>query len=123
MRFTPKQIPIIFDYMKKLFLYTTLLAAALISAACHRNDTRIETFQIEQLRSQEGVQLIAEALQPLPGIEEIRPNLEEHTLTVVFNGLEMYVKNIEYAIVNAGFSLPNWPASQEAIDKLPEELR
>ena len=123
MRFTPKQFPIIFNDMKKLFLQTTLLIAALLSAACHRNDTRTQTFEIEQLRSQEGVQLIAQALQPLPGIQEIRPNLEAHTLTVVFNGLELYLKNIEYAIVNAGFSLPNWPASQEAIDKLPEELR
>lgn len=123
MRFTPKQFPTIFNDMKKIFLQTTLLVAALLSVACHRNDIRTQTFQIEQLRSQEGVQLIAQALQPLPGIQEIRPNLEEHTLTVVFNGLELYLKNIEYAIVNAGFSLPNWPASQEAIDKLPEELR
>lgn len=109
--------------MKKLLLYPILLVAALLSAACHRNDIRTETFQIEQLRSDEGVQLIAKALKTLPGIQEIRPNLEAHTLTVVFNGRMLYLKNIEYTIVHAGFSLPYWPAPDEAKASLPEELQ
>jgi hypothetical protein len=123
MRFTRKPFLTIFICMKKLLMHTMPLVAVLLSAACHRNDIRTETFRIEQLRSQEGVQLIAQALQPLPGIREIRPNFEEHTLTVVFNGREIFLKNIEYAIVHAGFSLPNRPAPQDAIAKLPEELR
>ena len=99
------------------------LTALLLFAGCFRNDIRTETFQIGQLRSQDGAARIAQALKPVTGMKEIRPDLEKHTLTVVFNGLECYVKNIEYAIVKAGFDLPNWPADPADKAKLPEELR
>ncbi len=109
--------------MKKLILYSVSLACALFLTACHRNDLRTETFQIEQLRNPESVQLIAKALQPLQGIQKITPDYENHELIIVFNGLVVYVKNIEYALVEAGFSLPNWPATDAAKAKLPEDLR
>jgi hypothetical protein len=114
--------------MKKQILYSTLLLATLLLAtllltACYRNDIRTETFQIDQLRTEEGVQLIAKALQKLDGIQEIRPNIAGRSLTVVFNGRMLYLKNIEYTIVNTGFSLPNWPAKKTAKTKLPKELQ
>jgi len=37
--------------------------------------------------------------------------------------LQCYIKNIEYAIVKAGFDLPNWPADPADKAKLPEEMR
>jgi hypothetical protein len=95
----------------------------LLAAGCFRNDVRTETFQIEQLRSAEAVQIISRALQPVPGIQEIRPDLKNRELTVLFNGLDCYVKNIEYPIVKAGFDLPNWPADPADKAKLPENLR
>jgi copper chaperone CopZ len=109
--------------MKKLILYSVSLAASLFLTACHRNDIRTEVFEINQLRTQEAVQLIAKALQPLDGVKEIYPDFDNHELTVVFNGRVLYVKNIEYAIVEAGFSLPNWPADPADTAKLPEDLR
>jgi len=109
--------------MKKTHLYLISLAALLLATACHRNDIRTETFQIEQLRNAESVQLIAKALQPLQGVNKITPDFENHELTIVFNGRVLYVKNIESAIAQAGFSLPNWPANPADIAKLPEELR
>jgi copper chaperone CopZ len=105
--------------IKKLLPFTALL----LLAGCFRNDIRTETFTIKQLRTQEGVQIIAKALQPVSGIKEIRPDLDKHELTVIFNGLEGYIKNIEYAIVKAGFDLPNWPADPADKAKLPEALR
>jgi len=105
--------------IKKLFLLTALL----LLAGCFRNDTRTETFQIKQLRSQEAAQIIAKALRPVSGIKEVRPDIENRKFTVVFNGLEGYIKNIEYAIVKAGFDLPNWPADPADKAKLPEDLR
>jgi len=109
--------------MKKQIIFLVSLAALLLVSACHRNDIRTETFQIEQLRNQESVQLIAQALQPLQGIQKITPDFENHQLIVVFDGRVLYVKNIEYAIVKAGFSLPHWPATTAAKAKLPQELR
>ncbi|MFA7369183.1 MAG: heavy-metal-associated domain-containing protein [Kiritimatiellales bacterium] len=109
--------------MKTLLKKLTLLAALLLLAGCLRNDIRTETFQIKQLRTQAGAARIALALKQVAGIKDVRPDLEKHTLTVVFDGLECYLKNIEYAIVKAGFDLPNWPADAADKAKLPEELR
>jgi copper chaperone CopZ len=109
--------------MKTLLKNWILFLALLLCAGCFRNDIRTQTFQIAQLRSQDGVARIEQALRPVAGIKEIRPDLTNHTLTVVFNGLECYVKNIEYAIVKAGFDLPNWPAESGDKANLPEELR
>ena len=109
--------------MKTFLKIWVPLTALLLLAGCFRNDLRKETFKIQQLRTQEGVQIIARALQPVSGIKEIRPDLEKHELTVIFNGLEGYIKNIEYVIVKAGFDLPNWPADPADKAKLPEGLR
>ena len=109
--------------MKTLLKKWLSLAALLLLAGCFRNDIRTETFQIEQLRSEESAMLVAQALRQVPGIKEIRPDLEKHTLTVVFNGLEVYIKNIEYVIVKAGFDLPNCPADPADKTKLPEAIR
>ena len=123
MRFTAGRFRIIFPPMKKQLCYLVLLAAALCLSACHRNDIRTGKFKIEQLRTQEAAQLVAKALEPLPGIQEVRPDLQNRTLTVVFDGRKMYLKNLEYEITNAGFSLPYWPATKKAKAKLPKDLQ
>lgn len=109
--------------MKNLILCLFSALALCLTAACHRNDMRIETFRIEQMRNPESVQLISKALQPLGGVKKITPNYEGRELIVEFDGLSLYKKNIEYAIVHAGFSLPHWPAPEAAKAELPEELR
>jgi len=109
--------------MKTLLKKWLPLTALLLLAGCLRNDIRTETFQIKQLRTPECATRIALALKPVAGIKEVRPDLEKHTLTVVFDGLQCYIKNIEYAIVKAGFDLPNCPADPADKAKLPEEMR
>jgi len=100
-----------------------LLLTALLLAGCFRNDIRTTTFQVEQLRTPDAAMLLAQSLNGLSGIKEIRPDLESKTFTVVFNGRDLYLKNIEYAIVKGGFDLPHWPADAADKAKIPEELR
>lgn len=109
--------------MKPLIKKTVLLTALLALTGCFRNDIRTETFKIEQLRSEEGAQLIAKALSPINGIKDIKANITNRTITITFDGLQAYIKNIEYPIVKAGFDLPNWPADPADKAKLPEALR
>ena len=108
--------------MKNTFKNNILLLAVILITGCFRSDIRTATFEIEQLRSLEAAQILAQSMR-INGIREFRPDLENKTLTIVFNGLELYLKNIEYAIVKAGFDLPNWPADPADKAKLPEELR
>ncbi len=109
--------------MKTLLNKWIPITALLLLAGCFRNDIRTETFQIAQLRSEESAMMVAQALRQVTGIKEVRPDIQQHTLTVVFNGLEVYIKNIEYAIVKAGFDLPNCPADPADKAKLPEGMR
>ena len=109
--------------MKTLQKNSLLLIVALLLAGCFRNDIRTVTYPIEQLRSPQGAQFLANSMRGLKGIKEFRPDLENKTLTIIFNGRELYLKNIEYAIVKGGFDLPNWPAEAADKAKLPEELR
>ena len=107
--------------MKKRILHPLLLAVFILTAGCFRNDIRTETFEVEQLRNPQAAQLLANSLRGLTGIEEFRPDLDTKTLTVVFNGRELYLKNIEYAIVKGGFDLPHWPADPADKANLPKE--
>jgi copper chaperone CopZ len=92
-------------------LHILLLALILLTAsACFRNNTRTQTFQLAPFHSQADVDKSAVALQALPGIQSAKANLEEGTLTVIFDGRQVYIKNIESALVRSGFSLPNHPA-------------
>ena len=109
--------------MKTLLKKWLPLTVLLFLTGCFRNDIRTETFHIEQLCTSSRVTWLAQALRQVDGITEIRPDIEKHTLTVVFNGRVAYIKNIEYAIVKAGFDLPNWPADPADKAKLPEGIR
>lgn len=82
----------------------------MILAGCARNDIRTEVFQVEQLRTEASALPLKKALQAVAGIQDARVSLSNRTLTVVFHGPTIQIKNIEYAIVKAGYDLPNWPA-------------
>jgi len=101
--------------MKRLAI---LLLLGLAATGCLRNDIRTVTFQLEELNSYERGMMAAKALKKLDGIIEIRPDMTKRTLTVVFNGRNLYLKNVEYALVDAGFDLPNRPAGPKQKEKL-----
>ncbi len=78
---------------------------------CFRNDIRTETLHLDPFSTPDHAARAAEALRAVNGVQDLRPDLGNHTLTVEFNGRVAYLKNIEFAVVEAGFSLPHWPAS------------
>lgn len=112
-----------FNIMKTLIKKCILLSLLAVSAGCFRNDIRTETFKIEQLRNDESVKLAGQALRSVEGILEVQGDINTRTLIVKFDGLKSQLKNVEYAIVKAGFDLPNWPAQPADKAKLPEALR
>ena len=123
MRFTTAPIPLYSARMKTSSKKWIPCIALLLLAGCFRNDIRTVVFEIKQLRSEESAMAVAQSLRTVSGIMEVRPDIEKHTLTVVFNGKEVYLKNLEYAIVKAGFDLPHWPADPADKAKLPEGIR
>ena len=105
-------------HLKKL----PLLLIALLLTGCFRNDIRTVTFHVAPLDTEQSAQFLTRSLKDLPGIKDRQIDLEAQTLTLTFNGLELYLKNIESAIIRAGFDLPHWPASAADKEKLMQEL-
>lgn len=94
----------------------------LLLAGCFRNNIRTITFHVDPLNTEACAKLLSRSLKDLPGIEDRQIDLEAQTLTLTFNGLELYLKNVEFAIVQAGFDLPHWPATVANKAKLTQEL-
>jgi copper chaperone CopZ len=111
MKFTRRANSFIFRHMKTAIKPALFTALLILTAGCFRNDIRTETFQVQNLKTTADADAIQKSFQRLEGIQEIRPDFEHSTLTVVFNGRTIYIKNIEAAITAAGYGLPNRPVT------------
>lgn len=104
-------------------LATALLGIALSSTACFRQDKRTITVAVPQMKSPECYAVIQQALGGVEGIEGSRPNYEQRTLDVTYNGLKLAIKNVEFVIAGAGFDANNTAAPADAKARLPEGCR
>jgi hypothetical protein len=53
----------------------------------------------------------------------IRIDLTSRTVTVKYDSIKMSLKNLEFAVADAGFEANNTPASETAAAQLPPECR
>ena len=67
--------------------------------------------------------VIQEALKTVEGIENTRPDYDQRTLEVTYNGLKLGIKNVEYVIAGAGFVANNIQPPEEVRARLPEPCR
>ena len=84
-----------------------VIAALGLAAGCYRNDTRTLVVKVEGMNGEVCFEAIRKNLQRLnpdnKRVHEITPDYTAQTVTVVFSGRDMAIKNVEYAIAEAGF--------------------
>lgn len=111
--------------MKRLpaLLVIGLLAAAAVS--CRKHDFRTMAIDVPGMRNARCAQLVQQRLQQVPGVlaNKIAIDLENRIVTVTYDSLQLSLKNIEFAIAEAGFDANDVPATPAARDALPPECK
>lgn len=112
--------------MKKPLLILLLTAVILTCGACFvrpRNDIHTHTFRVPKVKSPECGQLILNVLAKVGGITDVKPNSADGTLTISFDSRTTALKNIEFALAEAGFDVDDSVGRPAAKAKLPEGCR
>lgn len=105
-----------------------LLCAVLalgLTGACRQSDMRTFTIRLPQVVNEACENRVREALRPLKGIdwETLAFDRAAGTLTLSYESMILAHKNIEHAIIAAGFDANELTATEEARHALPPACR
>ena len=100
-----------------------LLLALFAVSACYRNETLEHVFSVPALSSETCSTLVLQAVGSQDGVLSASPDLMNQTLHVTFNSRLVALKNIEYAIKDAGFDVDQSEGRPAAKARLPENCR
>ncbi|MCG2660305.1 MAG: heavy-metal-associated domain-containing protein [Kiritimatiellae bacterium] len=103
--------------MWKMLLPIMLLIVCL--TGCRKQDMRTVVVTVPGLKNQACAQIIQDAFMRQPGIKTIRPDWQQHTLTVTYDSMVIARKNIEFTIAGAGFDANDIRAPTNAVAALP----
>ena len=88
--------------MKCVRLFAAFLALGLLGA-CRQSDMRTLIVRVPQVTNAACESRVRQALQPLKGIESLEFDHAAGTLTLRYESMILAHKNIEHAIIAAGF--------------------
>lgn len=113
--------------MKSVALTAVLVLSVLI-VSCRRHDFRTARITVPEMKNKACAEIVHKAVykelarsKAMPRDTKIEIDLTRRTVTVVYESLNIALKNIEFAIAEAGFKANEVPAKPEAVKKLPHE--
>jgi len=127
-----------YSAMKSRLHLPTLLAVLGLTcalASCRKSDPRTVHIFVPGMKNQKCAELVARAVameltDDKPGLASavlnmgaVRPDISSRTVTVQYESLKLALKNIEFAIAEAGFDANEVPADPEAQRNLPPECQ
>jgi copper chaperone CopZ len=92
-------------------------------AACRTQDVRIKTIRIPEVKTEAARVVVSNALAQLEGVVGTSIRFEAGTVTVTYDSMKLALKNMEFAIADAGFSANDTPANAAKRAALPDSLR
>ncbi|MBN2301907.1 MAG: heavy-metal-associated domain-containing protein [Lentisphaerae bacterium] len=103
--------------------YIVLIAVLVAVLSCRQRDVRTVEIRVPAMINKACVEHVVKAVMAVPGVdkESIEANLEKRTISVKYESLQLAIKNIEFAIAEAGFAANEVPAKEDAAKKLPPE--
>ena len=104
-----------------VFLLVLLLAAV----SCRRHDIRTVLIRVPQMKNEVCVEEVRRPLARVDGVRKAETafDLERRHVTVTYDSLKLSMKNIEFAVAEAGFAANEVPADDKARAALPEACR
>jgi len=103
--------------MWKMLLPIMLLVVCL--TGCRQQDMRTVEIAVPGLKNPACAQIIQDAFVRQPGIKTVRPDFQQHTLTVTYDSMLIARKNIEFTIAGAGFDANDIRAPTGTVAALP----
>ncbi len=104
-----------------------LMLGALLGAVagCRTKDYRRALIHVPEMRTPAAAERVRAALLQLPGIrvDKLTLDTQRQLVLVVYDSLEVALKNMEHVIADAGFSANDVPARPDAAAALPPALR
>jgi copper chaperone CopZ len=88
-------------------------------------DIRTVVIQVPQMKEDVCAERVKQALSQQQGVltEGIQIDLRTRRVTVSYDSLQLSLKNLEFALADAGFIANDVPAKQETRNALPPECR
>lgn len=113
--------------MRSLPLKAVFILSVLV-VSCRQYDYRVAKIYVSGLKNKACAEIVHKAVLTELGKsgalhedEGIDIDLADRTVTVTYNSLKLALKNIEFAIANAGFQANEIPPNPEAVKALPPE--
>lgn len=102
-----------------------LLAAGVGLCSCRQQDLRTFKIRVPEMHNAACAEVVGRALARVNGVqqESIRIDVGDRSVTLTYDSMVLSLKNIEYAIAQAGFTANDIPADAEARAALPPECR
>jgi copper chaperone CopZ len=102
--------------MTRTVLFVVLLGVAGYLGGCRRQDERVIQIDVPGMRTEAHARIVVSAIGSVPGVrpEGIKTDLANRKVTVTYESIVASLKNIEFAIADAGFSANDIPANAEA---------
>ncbi|MCK4565050.1 MAG: heavy-metal-associated domain-containing protein [Verrucomicrobia bacterium] len=106
--------------MKKLFTLALSAVLLFLAQGCFRQEVQVAEYSVPAMSTPAAGAYIQGRLKGIPGISNSTFNVENRTITVIYQSSTIRTMNIEEAIALSGFAVNNRPANPNA--KLPKGL-
>jgi len=109
--------------MKRIYPVVLLFAVAVLCFSCRKRDIRTIKIHVPEMKNTACATLVNKKLSRVPGVkvETVRIDIARRTVTVSYDSIVLSMKNIEFAIAEAGFKANDIPADEKAARNLPPE--
>lgn len=112
--------------MKKIHISCCFVVLASLAAilGCRQHDWRELTIEVPEMRNEAAARVVVQALSRGPGIERdsLRVDMENGTVTFIYDSLLAADKNYEYLIAKAGLTANGIPPDAQARRALPANV-
>ena len=109
----------------KIFSLSLMLGLALVAVSCRTKDIRTVLVYVPEMKNAACGEIVMRAVSKCVGVDtsKTRVDLMKRTVTVTYDSLFTALKNVEFAIAEAGFQANEVPAKEDAAKALPPECR
>ena len=106
--------------MNKFFTLALSAALLFLAQGCFRQEVQVAEYSVPEMSTPAAGAYIQGRLKGIPGISNSTFNVENRTITVIYQSSTIRTMNIEEAIALSGFAVNNRPANPNA--KRPKGL-